>query len=404
MALNHQGREGSRRVTASCILASFVVLGLLTPCSVFPRTLDAADQTAARPGFEQISRAADRARDENRVDDAIRLYQQGLSRQPEWEQGLWFLATLLYEKEQYASARDLLRRFMTLRPDAGPGWALLGMSEFQTREYTRALDHLETAMSTGMGDRKDLIQSVFYFVAVSLTRLERYDDSMDMLLKMLASGSDQSLLVEPAGLAALRLPLLPPEIPPDRHELVRMVGKAVVAMQTQHYEDAEANFKQLEQSYPQEPGVHFLYGAYLMQLHPEDGIRQMKRELEISPYHVLARIRLADQYLSQQQPDQALVLAEEAMKLDPRRASAHMLAGEALVANGKLADGIESLETARDLDRLNGRIHWDLMRGYLSSGRTEDAKREKAEIEKLSQTASGSGSAQGEKSIDPVPK
>ena len=245
---------------------------------------------------------------------------------------------------------------------------------------------------------------MFYFVAVSLTRLERYDDSMDMLSKMLASGSDQSLLVEPAGLAALRLPLLPAEIPPDRHELVRIAGRAVVAMQTQHYEDAEANFNELEQSYPKEPGVHFLYGAYLMQLHPEDGIRQMKRELEISPSHVLARIRLADQYLSQQQPDQALVLAEEAIKLDPRRASAHMLAGEALVANGKLADGIKSLETARDLDPLNSRIHWDLMRGYLSSGRTEDAKHEKAEIEKLSQTASGSGPAQDEKSIDPVPK
>ena len=380
-----------------CSFVSFVVLGLFTPCPVSPLTVDAADQTAAHLSFEQISRAADRAREQNRGDDAIRLYQQGLSRQPEWEQGLWYLATLLYEKEQYASARDVLRRFMTLRPDAGPGWALLGISEFQTREYSRALDHLQTAMSTGMGDRKDLIQSVFYFVAVSLTRLERYDDSMDMLLKMLASGSDQSLLIEPAVLAALRLPLLPAEIPPDRHELVRIAGRAVVAMQTEHYEDAEADFKQLEQSYPNEPGVHFLYGAYLMQLHPEDGVREMKRELQISPYHVLARIRLAEQYLSQQQPDQALVLAQEAMKLDPKRASAHMLAGEALVANGELADGIKSLETARDLDPLNSRIHWDLMRGYLSSGRTEDAKREKAEIEKLSQTASGSSPAQHEK-------
>jgi tetratricopeptide (TPR) repeat protein len=370
----------------------FVVLGLFAVLVAgFPASAAALDKTAVHLSFEQISRAADRAREENRNDDAIRLYKQGLSRQPEWEQGLWYLATLLYEKEQYAPARDVFRRFITLRPDAGPGWALLGISEFQTREYTRALDHLQIAMSIGMGDRGDLIHSVFYFVAVSLTRLERYDDSLDMLLKMLATDSDPSALVEPAGLAGLRLPLLPSEIPPGRHDLVRLAGDAVVAMQTQHYEDADARFKKLTTEYPNEPGVHFLYGAYLMQLHPDDGIRETKRELEISPSHVLARVRLAEQDLARQQPEQALTLAQEAVKLDPKRASAHMIVGEALVAKSDLAGGVKELETARDLDQSNSRIHWDLMRAYISAGRTEDAKREKAEIEKLNSAPTEGG-------------
>ena len=227
---------------------------------------------ASRQSLDQLLQAAETARDENHIDEAIRLFQRALSKQPESEQALWYLGTLLYEKEQYAEARDVLRQFVTIRPDAGPAWALLGLGEFQLREYPRALDHLQRAMALGMGDRKELVQAVFYDVAVGLTRAERFDDSMDMLLKMLASGPPDPVLVEPAGLAGLRLPLLPTELPPDRRELVNLAGQAVLALQTQHYEEAEREFKRLVSAYPKEPGVHFLYGAYLTELHPDTQI------------------------------------------------------------------------------------------------------------------------------------
>src|SRR4029077_927570 len=123
--------------------------------------------------------AAEKARDENRDDEAIRLFRRALLEQPDSEQALWYLGSMLYEREQYADARDVLRQFLTIRPDAGPGWALLGLSEFQTRQYPRALDHLERAMQQGIGDRKDLVHLVFYDVAILQTRMERYDDSLD---------------------------------------------------------------------------------------------------------------------------------------------------------------------------------------------------------------------------------
>ncbi len=52
--------------------------------------------------FEQISRAAEQARDANRDDDAIRLFRQGLKLNPEWKEGLWYLGTLLYDRESVA--------------------------------------------------------------------------------------------------------------------------------------------------------------------------------------------------------------------------------------------------------------------------------------------------------------
>ena len=98
---------------------------------------------SSRSSFDQLSKSADKARAENRDDQAIRLYEHALSLRPLWKEGLWYLSTILYDKERYANARDLLRRFVSQDPGAGPGWALLGMSEFQTREYSRSLARSE---------------------------------------------------------------------------------------------------------------------------------------------------------------------------------------------------------------------------------------------------------------------
>jgi len=363
------------------LIVSLAVFGFYAPICAAQ-----AAPAASKPSVGPLLQAAGKARDENRDDEAIRLYRRAVAEEPESEQGLWFLGTLLYEKEQYAAARDVLRQFMTLRPDAGPGWALLGLSEFETREYRRALNHLQRAMAQGLGDRKELIQAVFKNVAVLLTRFERFDDSLDMILKMLDTNAEQPDLIEPAGLAGLRLPLLPAEIPPDRRELVSLAGRAVLSIQTRHNEETESEFHRLVSAYPNEPGVHFLYGAYLVRLRPNDAVPELKQELEISPSHVLARIRLAEALIAQRDFDQALVLAQQAIQYEPKRASAHMMAGEALLAKGQAAEGIKELETAREADPAISRTHWDLLRAYGAAGRKEDADREKREIEKLSQS------------------
>src|SRR6266567_2770226 len=206
--------------------------------------------SAESSSFEQLSRRADKARRENRDDEAIQLYEQALNLRPGWKEGLWYLSTILYEKEKYTNARDLLRRFVSQDPGAGPGWALLGMSEFQTREYSRSLDHLRHAMALGMGGRKEMAQSVFYFVAVLLTRFEQYSESTNMMMAMIKSGQQPDLLVEPLGLAALRMPLLPTEIPGDRRELIRMAGQGALALEAQRQEEAQRLFSGMVAAYP----------------------------------------------------------------------------------------------------------------------------------------------------------
>jgi len=333
--------------------------------------------------FAALSEAADKAREENRDDDAVRLYRQALTLQPAWKPGLWFLGMLLYDKDQYAEVRDLMRRFVALEPQAGAGWALLGMSEFQTRDYSRSLDHLQHSRTLALGDNKEMAQAIFYHVAVLQTRFEQYDDAMALLMGMRKSGSSADLLSEPLGLAALRYPLLPAEIPPDRKEMFRIAGQAALADESQKRDEAEKLLTGMTAAYPNEPGVHFFYGVFLLNARPEDGIRELKRELEIAPFNLTAKLRLADQYLKEQQLDEALRLANEVVKLDPANASGFLVSGETLVAKGEMERGILALETARKLRPATVRTHWDLLRAYTSAGRVEDAKREKEEIEKL---------------------
>jgi predicted Zn-dependent protease len=157
-----------------------------------------------------------------------------------------------------------------------------------------------------------------------------------------------------------------------------------LALEAQHRDEAEVLFSGMVTEYPNEPGVHFLYGAFLLDVRPEDGVREMKKELDLSPSNVSARLRLAEEYVKEQQSDLALPLAQEAIQLDPKRGPAHMILGEVLVAKGDLAAGIRELETAREEAPQTVRIRWDLLRAYTSAGRSEDAKREKEDIEKLS--------------------
>jgi tetratricopeptide (TPR) repeat protein len=368
------------------MIATITLAFLLTasPLPTAAQTGRKASHTASAPAasFEQLAQTAARARDDGRDDDAIRAYREALRLNPDWEEGLWYLGTTLYQKERYAEARDELRRFLTLAPTAGAGWAVLGMSEYQTREYVRALDHLKRSMQLGVGERKELSQSVRYFVSVLLTRLGSFEDATGMIYEMRASGQPEALLLEPAGLAALRMPLLPDEIPADRREMVRVAGAAAFALADQRQTEAQKLLGELAMSHSQETGVHYLYGVFLMKMSPEDGIPELQRELEVSPSHIPARLRIAEQYVKESRFDAAEPLLDQALKLDPQNASAHMLLGEALMARGKTSDGIRELEAARDQAPDTVRIRWDLIRAYSAAGRTADANREKTFIEK----------------------
>ena len=113
-----------------------------------------------------------------------------------------------------------------------------------------------------------------------------------------------------------------------------------------------------------------------------DGVSARWERID-APYNFTAKLRLADEYLKEERFDEALQLAGEVIKVDPTHATGQMILGEALVAKGDLPNGIVALETSRKLRPHTVRTHWDLLRAYTAAGRTDEAKVEKEEIERL---------------------
>jgi tetratricopeptide (TPR) repeat protein len=363
-------------------LPSFGSLG--TVSAQTPSSHTTRQQEASRKeSFEELCAAAAKAREENRDDEAVVFYERALRLKPDWKEGLWFEGVLQFGKAKYPETRDLMRRLVALEPTAGPALALLGMSEYETKDCSRALDHLQRAREIGVGEERELAQSVYFYSSVLLTRFERYDDASTLLFGMVRSGYPTQAIVEPVGLAILRYPFLPAEIPPDRREMFRIAGQATLAVEAQRRDEAEKLLASLVSTYGSEPGVHFLYGVFLLDVRPDDGVKELQEELKIEPFNFTAKVRLAEEYLKEEKTDEALRLAEDVLKVDPEYSSAHLIRGEALIAKGDLANGIAALEASRKLRPDSVRTHWDLLRAYTSAGRSQDAQREKQEIERL---------------------
>ncbi len=343
----------------------------------------AAPLPATPRSFDDLARAAEQARTAGGADETITLYRQALRLRPDWPEGQWYLGTLLYEKERFVESRDVLRRFVAADPSAGPGWALVGLSEFKTREYGRALAHLQRGLSIGLADRASILWAARFHAAALLTRLERFDEANTLLLTYGAEDKRSDEVIRVMGLAALQLPLLPGEIPPEREEMVRLAGTGAFEVAARRTPQARQPFQQLAEKFPDDPRAHFVYGAFLLGVEDESGMGELKRVLELDPEFTSARIRLAFEYLQRGEIDPGLPYARAAAAAEPGSFPARLALGRLLLERGEVTAAIRELEAARELSPESAPARWVLASAYARAGREPDAARERAEGERL---------------------
>ena len=231
--------------------------------------------------FAQVSKQAAAAREANRLDDAVRLYRESVRLRPNWTEGWWYLGTLLYDQDRYPEARSALRRFTALDPKAGPGWALLGLCEFETKEYRQAGEHLERARKLGIEANPQLTEVASFHEALLLTRFEKYEAALEILIDFARAGQDKPAMVEAAGIAALRKPMLPAELAEGDRELVMQVGRAVMDTGARRVAQAQKEFEEIIAHHPGEPQLLYLYGSFLLISDPEAGMRELKKAAEL---------------------------------------------------------------------------------------------------------------------------
>ena len=333
--------------------------------------------------FEDVARRAEAARQAGRLDEAVRLYRQGLALQPKWPEGLWALGTIAYDRDRFAECRDAFRRLVAVEPKMAPAWALRGLCEFRLGAYAASREHLEKGLSLRMPPSEGLTRVALYHHALLLVRETKFDLAIAPLSTILQFQAPTGEIEAACGLVLLRRPLLPQAVPAADLDLVKEAGQAYCAHLARHPEVAVKRFEALVAKHPRERYLHYGHGLALAQQGSARATEAFRREIELFPDDVLARVELGFALLARGQEQEAVPPAEEAVRLAPGLFATHLVLGRALVATGRLERGVRELETAATLAPQVPEIHLALARAYAQAGRKADAEQANARFRAL---------------------
>ncbi len=368
-----------------------------------PAKIPSSPPPAPPATFEALAARAAAARDAERVDEAAELYRQAVRARPSWAEGWWYLGTLSYDADRYTEARAAFERVAALKPKAGPGLAMLGLCEFRLKDYANALEHIEQARSYGLGEDEELVRVARYHSAILQTRFGRPDNALRILNWLARAGAASPDLFDALGLAVLRMAMLPAEIPENKRELVRLAGRAQAQAANRDRVAAGKLFADLAAEYPNEPGVHYSYGVFLL---AEDGSRalaEFQRELSISPKDVPTRLQIAFECLRRAEYKAGLPYAEEAVKLAPESFAARNALGRLLMGDEQVGRAIQELEEGVKLAPDSPETRFALAQAYGLAGRKQDAGRERAVFKRLEEERRKRDSAASRRSAEPSP-
>ncbi len=367
---------------------------LLSAAPLLAQT-DPAPRRAPASSFAALAARAAKAKQAGQLDEAVRLYRRAVAARPTWLEGRWALATLHYDRNEFAEAREQFDRIVKARPDDPQALALLGLCRAHLGDDEAALEALMKARKLGIG--LPAIRSVASFqTAALLNRLGDPDGAFEVLRPFAVDGDDRPLVIEAFGLIMLRLPLLPGQVPADKREMVLLAGRGGYHMaRARRTAIGRMALEELVSRYPSTSNVHYALGMYLLPDDPAAAVEEFHRELAVTPGHYVAMIQLALTELKRGRAPEALPTAERAVQLAPTVPAARLALARSLLATGEVARGVREMEEASRLAPKNPRLRYDLAQAYAQAGRAEDAARERSAFLKL-QKAAGASPAQPE--------
>lgn len=332
--------------------------------------------------FDKAVKAGDEARLAGRLEEAIESYTKALRIQPKWADGWWYLGAIFYQKDMYPQARDAFRNLVGLEPNRGPAWGMLGLCQFQTREYEGAAASFDRGYALGFNGNKELNSVVIYHSALLYARFEEFEMAFDVL-RHYEAGYDNQKITDAFGLIMLRMPLLPSEIPVNKREQVLLAGRAGAGMAAGKTDDARKAFDELLIRYPTDANAHYSFAVFMLPQDADRALQEFRRALELNPNHQAAMVQMAFEYLKRREYETALPLAEKSVALAPKMYPARNVLGRVLLEVGQTERAIHELEEGVRLAPGSPEMHFALARAYTRAGRKEDAERENDTFKKL---------------------
>jgi tetratricopeptide (TPR) repeat protein len=354
---------------------------------VLPGPRHASADTSQAETFDAVAAKAATAREAGRLEDALALYRRGVSLKPDWDEGLWYVGSLLYELNRYAEAKPVLTQMLVRVPEHAGAMALRGLCEFHLGQHEDALRDLTRARIAGISQTPGIATVARYHAGILLTRLGEFETGSAVLAEFGPEGNESPQVIEAMGLNLLRLPLLPVEVPPAQRPLVRLAGQAAFAMAARRASAAQSLLDDLVSRYPTTSNVHYARGVFRLTEAGDAAIGDFEEELKVTPNHVLARLQIAFELMRRGDTAAALHYAERAAALDPQHFAARLALGQALFEQGRTNQAIAELEQAVTLAPESPQTHFVLARAYARAGRKADADREREIFTRLDQQA-----------------
>ena len=340
-------------------------------------------QTPPKDNFDDLARRAQAALDSH-PDEAARLFKQAVTLRPDWAEGWLYMGGALYQSGRYAEATDALRKGVELAPVIGNGWALLGLSESQLEDQDQALADIRKGEDLGLGGNVPFETAVRVRAAQLLIRSSAFDEALAQLQPLSKNPGNPTPVEEAMGLCALALPDDMAQLSAEKRAVVDLAGKSAWAFATQHPDAAAAGYRQLLAQYPNEPGVHYAYGLYLMETDSTAALAEFQKEVKSNPKHWPAQLVMSSLYIRQGAPERAIEPLQAALKIVPAKYHwlCHIDLGRAQLDANNVAAAVTELENAVGQMPSNPNAHFLLADAYRRAGRPADAARERADFEK----------------------
>jgi tetratricopeptide (TPR) repeat protein len=357
------------------LITGLVVLGCLLP-------MGAVAAQDARGEFEELSRQAEAQLDSNPA-EAAGLYRKALALRPDWAEGWLYMGACLFRTGHYAQARDAFSKGVPLQPGKGTPVAFLGMTEYELGDYKAAIADIVKGESLGLVDRPDFVAAVRYRAALIGLRFSDFALALDQIRPLAIAGDKSPSVIEVLGLSALCMNILPANIPAAKRPEVELAGRAAWAFVAGKPNEADPLFKELETTFPNERGIHYMCGVYRLNSDPAAAEAEFRQEVQVAPENILAHVQLALLLMKRGDDDGAVKEAREAVDLGPADALSQATLGRALMDSGKMTEAIAALQKAEKLAPQAPRTHFYLEQAYRRAGMVTEARKEKAEWDRL---------------------
>jgi tetratricopeptide (TPR) repeat protein len=327
--------------------------------------------------FDALAARATEARTQQNLPQAIELYGEALKAKPGWAEGWFYRGLLLYRSNGFASAIDAFNHFLQIQPGVGPALALRGLSEFETGAYADALRDISQGVAKGAGDQPGIEAVLRFRLAELLGRSGRFEDAMAQYAFFGTHPFKDPDLLVAIGLAGMRIPDLPKNVPADKRPFLESVGGAGYAYLSGDTDAADHQFNDLFARYPTTPNLNFFYGSLLYNDSPALAIEQFRAEVEHVPSNIYAHAVLAFTLTIAGRFAEARPEAEIALAASPDMEMAQIALGRALADTGDVKRTTELLNKVLEKDPNNLEAHMGLADVYSRAGRREDAYRER---------------------------